>query len=586
MHLRVLAFDLDGTLTDDDRVAIETWKWLRRAKAAGFALFLVTGHTLDTLVTTYALFTELCDAIVAENGAVIHFPRRDEFDLPFGRLPPALIAGLKTIDVPLERGEAIAATYAPDDEAVLDVVRATGAGTTIAYNRGAFMLLPSGATKGSGLRYALHELGYSPRNLVACGDAENDRSLLRVAELAVTPANATAELQAVADIVLPQPDGAGIRGLLDDLLAGRVPARALRPGQRVLLGQQVDDDQATPIYLDPFSLVDGTLGIVGASGSGKSWLAGLLAEELLAQGYQLCIVDPEGDYRSLRAFPHTMLLGGPDTRLPRITDLVTLIEHTDLSLILDLSVYSVAERTRYVLGLMPTLLDFRTRRGRPHWVLIDEVQSFCPPWGGALTDMFLAYLHQGGIGIVTYRPSQVAQPLLDGVAQWLLTRLNLQEELAVVHRCLDGDEVIPAHLPTLPIDQAYLCRVENGKSEVIKLRSKPRAAPHVRHVHKYLRALLPDEKRFYFHDASGRYLGYVAANLQEFRDVLEIVPLSSLRYHLKRDDFSRWLTDVLRDAELARRIRKINHRDIQNAALREALVVTVRDRYEELSTLL
>ena len=57
------------------------------------------------------------------------------------------------------------------------------------------MVLPLGATKGTGLAYALHELGYSPHNVAACGDAENDRSLFEVAEYAAAVANAPARHQ-------------------------------------------------------------------------------------------------------------------------------------------------------------------------------------------------------------------------------------------------------------------------------------------------------------------------------------------------------------------------------------------------------
>ena len=36
--------------------------------------------------------------------------------------------------------------------------------------------------------------------------------------------------------------------------------------------------------------------VAGSSGSGKSTLATGVLERLAAQGYQFCIIDPEGDY--------------------------------------------------------------------------------------------------------------------------------------------------------------------------------------------------------------------------------------------------------------------------------------------------
>jgi adenylylsulfate kinase-like enzyme len=104
--------------------------------------------------------------------------------------------------------------------------------------------------------------------------------------------------------------------------------------------------------VDPFDLVNSNVRVFGASGSGKSWLAGLLTEELLKQGYQVCITDPEGEYRALGASPHTLLLGEAKSRLPSVADVVNFLENGCLSLVLDLSVYAPAERADYVLELL------------------------------------------------------------------------------------------------------------------------------------------------------------------------------------------------------------------------------------------
>ena len=68
------------------------------------------------------------------------------------------------------------------------------------------MVMPPGATKGTGLQYALSELGYSPRNVLACGEAENDVSLFAVAELAIAIANAPDTLKELADAALLETD--------------------------------------------------------------------------------------------------------------------------------------------------------------------------------------------------------------------------------------------------------------------------------------------------------------------------------------------------------------------------------------------
>jgi hydroxymethylpyrimidine pyrophosphatase-like HAD family hydrolase len=123
MHLMTLACDLDGTLAEDGRVAPETWTLLRQLKEASWSLILVTGRVLQTFAPE-GPYAELFDAIVAEDDAVVYFPRRDIVTLPFGRLSDTLLAHLAALDIPLERGQAIVATWVPHDLSVLQVRRA------------------------------------------------------------------------------------------------------------------------------------------------------------------------------------------------------------------------------------------------------------------------------------------------------------------------------------------------------------------------------------------------------------------------------------------------------------------------------
>jgi hypothetical protein len=79
-----------------------------------------------------------------------------------------------------------------------------------------------------------------------------------------------------------------------------------------------------------------TVLIAGEPGTGKSWLTGLMCEQSILQGYCLCIIDPEGDYRSLEALPSVITLGGDDPP-PHARELVRALRHPDVSVIVDLS---------------------------------------------------------------------------------------------------------------------------------------------------------------------------------------------------------------------------------------------------------
>lgn len=588
MHLTILASDLDGTLAEDGHIAQETWEVLRAAKEARITLILVTGRTL-TSFTPDGRFADLFEAIVAEDGAVIYFPRQDSVVLPFGRLPAILIERLKPLGLPLEYGMALVATHVPFDEPIQAVLRECGGGATIEYNRGAVMVLPAGATKGSGLAYALRELGLSERNVVACGDAENDRSLLGAAELSVAVDNATPAIKELADIVLPRAAGAGMRGLIRDLISGQIGARRVRPEQQLRLGRR--DNQA-PFLMDSWQLIDSAWGIAGDSSSGKSWLGGLIAEEIMLQGYQAVVIDPEGDYRSLAALPHTMLVGGRDTQHQRVGDVITLCEYARCNLIIDLSWMPIAVRNPFIERLLRALLDLRRRCGRPHWLLIDEVQQSYADWCAPFTGTVLDLMRGGGVTLVSYRPSQVAPEITRAVQIWAIARtraaadLELFDELLSANRCWPE---IRAQLPTLARGSAHLILPRDDStpcaSSCIAFRAGTRRVPHIRHLHKYMAVPLPREKWFVFRDPSGAVRG-TAANLSEFRTAIGRVPLLSLNYHLERGDFALWLSHTLHDAELSRQFAKIAHRRPAGEALRAEMHDIVTARYDDLSAML
>lgn len=123
------------------------------------------------------------------------------------------------------------------------------------------------------------------------------RELLRLAEVSAAVAWGSASLKAAADYVVNGDGPADVAAFINSLEAsGRLPVPA-RARRRLFIGHTQDGHE--------FSL--GVRGrnflIVGDTKSGKSWLSGLLCEQLILQGYCVCVIDPEGDYRTLEALP-------------------------------------------------------------------------------------------------------------------------------------------------------------------------------------------------------------------------------------------------------------------------------------------
>lgn len=95
------------------------------------------------------------------------------------------------------------------------------------------------------------------------------------------------------------------------------------------------------------------------------------------------------------------------------------------------------------------------------------------------------------------------------------------------------------------------------------------AVPHFR-SRLAARALrcLSSEKAFHFFSPF-RYIGYSAHSLREFSMILEFVPDEVFRFHSDRNDFSRWISDVIGDENLAAKIARCTGADEAADIVRE-----------------
>lgn len=219
MRYFALASDYDGTLACDSHVPDEALAAITRLKDSGRKFFLVTGREMPELESVFPDY-KLCDAIVAENGALIHYPAdgRDEI---IGEPPPeaflseAIRRGIK----PFSQGKVIFATWRPHEATVLDIIQTLGIEYQIIFNKRAVMVLPSGINKAKGLSKVLKRLEIPPTHVVGVGDAENDHAFLESCAVAAAVENALPTLKERCDLVLSNDHGAGVVELIDRILA-------------------------------------------------------------------------------------------------------------------------------------------------------------------------------------------------------------------------------------------------------------------------------------------------------------------------------------------------------------------------------
>jgi trehalose 6-phosphate synthase len=218
-HCLALAADYDGTLASDGQVEPQTLAGLRRFRASGRQLLLVTGRRLDDLRRVFPDL-EIMDLVVAENGALLYWPASGR-ELVLGAAPPGgLVAALRDRQVrPLDVGRSIVATVHPYEEVVAEVLHQQDLDWQIILNKGSIMVLPPGVDKRSGLLAALEQLDLAPANLVGVGDAENDLPFLRLCGFSAAVANALPIVKETANLVTHAARGAGVVELIDLLLA-------------------------------------------------------------------------------------------------------------------------------------------------------------------------------------------------------------------------------------------------------------------------------------------------------------------------------------------------------------------------------
>jgi len=214
-----LATDYDGTLAKDGRVDESTAAAMERYRVSGRRIILVTGRELDDL-------SRVCpelgwfSRIVAENGALLYDPATGRERVLAEPAPEALVRVLRQRRVtPLSVGRVIVATREPYEAEAVDAIRELGLEHEVIFNKGAVMILPSGVNKATGFMAAVDELGISPRDVVAVGDAENDHAFLAAAGCAVAVANAVPALKERADLVTIADHGAGVAELIERLLS-------------------------------------------------------------------------------------------------------------------------------------------------------------------------------------------------------------------------------------------------------------------------------------------------------------------------------------------------------------------------------
>lgn len=264
MAIRLIVMDLDGTLLTSEKMVSDYSKdVLRRAMEKGVAVTLATGRML--LSASY--FGRIIGAnapIISCNGALVQALDATE-PLFLRAFSPETVAELLTFarengwyaqwyigdDIYAEdfRPEYFTAyrtvqgfavhevgeDFSPYVEGVAQVVvrdLAGGVGAIAASIRERFAgrvdpqqskgytldLVPTGVSKATGIEAILRATDIGADEVMACGDSDNDLSMLRLAGTSVVTANGQEEAKALATYLAPSCDEDGVARAIEELV--------------------------------------------------------------------------------------------------------------------------------------------------------------------------------------------------------------------------------------------------------------------------------------------------------------------------------------------------------------------------------
>lgn len=551
MRYHVLATDYDGTLADQGRVAENVMIKLEQLQASGRKAVLVTGREMKDLVEVFPAY-KIFDYIIAENGALIHETATGKEQLLGPGPDPSFVQSLVEKGVyPISVGKVIIATWEPHEQLVLDTIKASGLERQVIFNKGAVMILPSGINKATGLQALLHSLHLSLHNTVAVGDAENDGALLQAAECAVAVNNALPALKAMADWVTTATHGNGVIELIDQLIDNDLaPLDEKLMRHNLELGVEPEDGvNGRPFLVSPYHC--GIL-LAGVSGSGKTTLTMSIMEDLIGKGYQLCLIDPEGDYLEL---PGTVVLGS-GVSLPSMEEIKELLKDPGQNLVICTLSIPLADRPAFFALLISVLLELRHRYGHPHWILLDEAHHLAPSGihfpaasghSGSGTLMDLLPGDFNNFILISTSPHALSRDILSKVG--LLITIGKNPVYPFEQFCRILGLEVPDGIPMLAEDELCVWEREISRFPRKVKFHLPRQLVQ-RHKKKYAQGDMGDTS-FIFRGREKR-LHLKANNLMLFMHIAEGIDADTWLFHLHRKDFTRWFREAVHDEELAR----------------------------------
>jgi hypothetical protein len=261
------------------------------------------------------------------------------------------------------------------------------------------------------------------------------------------------------------------------------------------------DDKGQPVSL-PVEPTE-KMAVIGVSGSGKTWAAGVLVEQWIKSGTPVAVLDPVGIWYGLRAglsgkaeggiaIPVYGGLNGDTVDLPNPETAAQQFALEGQSMVLDISELMPEEKQEWAATFARELMSAGCQPVRPCHIVIDEARMLIPQKGGtsgksptgrckaAFIQLGCVGRNRGyGLTLIAQRTAQVDKDVLTQANSLLLLRLAASLDRKTITEWVASNS---AEIDTKKV-LAYLAEAENGEGMLWAptwLKDRPRSERYVK----------------------------------------------------------------------------------------------------------
>ncbi len=208
---------------------------------------------------------------------------------------------------------------------------------------------------------------------------------------------------------------------------------------------------STGVNLDAQQVITGRCCVIGQSGSGKSFLIGVLIEEMCKSRLPFIVVDTEGEYKNLKSIFNALWISDdPSSDIKHNVDYQRLalqsIE-TGIPIIFDVS--DIIDKSKHVFDMLQALYSIEERLKSPYLVIVEEADKFAPQVMHKEVNMIEEISVRGrkrGIGLIvaTQRPANISKNVLAQCAYGFIGKLTIENDLSAVSTLFEDRKKLEA----------------------------------------------------------------------------------------------------------------------------------------------